>query len=94
MDQTPVEIGGEHLGLIDGLWIDGEDVAIEHDEIGALTGFEAPGRLVLLHGVGGVDGVGVDRRLKRDALIDIERLLPVASGARDTGLKRPERIIR
>jgi hypothetical protein len=37
---------------------------------------------------GGVDGIGIDCRLKRNALLDIERLLPLTTGSRNRGLKR------
>src|SRR5512143_2774665 len=68
-------------------------MSVEHDEIGAFAGLEAPRGLVLLHGVGGIDRVGVDRRRQRNALIDIQRCLPRAAGSRDAGLKGPKRII-
>ena len=77
MDEASVEIGRQHLRVLDGLRVDGEDVAVEHDEIGALANFQAAGGRVLLHGVGGVDGIGVDRRLKRNTLFDIERFCPL-----------------
>src|SRR5262245_65843301 len=48
--------------------------------------------LVLLHGVG-IDGIGVDRGLLRNALIEIERKLPLPAGSRDRDLKGTERII-
>jgi len=63
MDQASVEINGQHLRVLDGLGVDGENIAVEHDEIGAFAGFKAAGRPVLLHGEGRIDGIGVDRGL-------------------------------
>src|SRR5262245_55095479 len=41
----------------------------------------------------GIDGIGVDRGLLRNALIEIERKLPLPAGSRDRDLKGTERII-
>ena len=92
--EASVEIGGQYLRVLDGLRVDDEDVAVEDGEIGPLPNLQAAGRRVLLHGVGGIDRIGVDRRLKRNALLDIERRLSRAAGPRNGGLKGAERIVR
>jgi hypothetical protein len=46
-----------------------------------------------LHGVGGVDRIGVDGRGEGDALVDIEGLLPRAARTSDGGLERAERVV-
>jgi hypothetical protein len=93
IDEPSVEIRRQHLRVRDGSRIDRQDVTIEHDQIGALTDFEAAGDRVLLHGVGGVDGVGVDRCRQRNALVDIERRLTLSAPPGDANLEGDKRIV-
>ncbi len=47
VDLAPVEIGGQHPGLMQVERVDREDVAVEHDEISALARLQAAGRVLL-----------------------------------------------
>ena len=67
IDQPSIQIGHKHLGVGDGIGIDCEDVAVNHDQIGALADFETAGGRVLLQGEGGINGIGVDRRPERNS---------------------------
>jgi hypothetical protein len=65
----------------------GENVAIEHNQIRALAGFEAAGDRLLLQRISRIDGIGVYCGHKRNALIEIEGRLAFAAGASGAGLK-------
>ena len=105
MDKPSIQIGLKHLGVGDGIGIDCEDVAVNHDQIGALADLETAGGRILLQGEGGIDGVGVDRRGEQNRLFNVKCIfflflfatflfLVLFATSRNRGLKGAERIIR
>jgi hypothetical protein len=66
---APVEIRRGHLRIVQIEDIDREDIAIEHDEIAALAGLKAAGRVFLFQCRGSVDRIGIDHVLKRQTLV-------------------------
>ncbi len=60
VDELAVDEGGADLGVFELFGGELEEVARNHDEVGALAGLEGAEEIELAHGEGGVAGIGVE----------------------------------
>ena len=60
IDDVASDYGEDDLGVVDGVGLDFEDVAIEHDEVGGLADFERPFIFFKTAGKGSVARVTLD----------------------------------
>src|SRR5262249_18897667 len=94
IDKPSIQIGHKHLRIANGIGIDCEDVAVNHNQICALADLETAGGRLVLQDEGGINGIGVDRLGERNPLVKVERFLFLFATSRNGGLKGAERIIR
>ena len=59
VDFAAGEPGLQHLGFVQGLFVDLEHVAVQHDEVGLFAGAQRADLFVQANGAGGVEGVGI-----------------------------------
>ena len=62
IDLTAIEIREKHFGVVQFERIHSEDIAIQHDKVGALTGFQTSRRTLLFERERRVDCVCVEDR--------------------------------
>ena len=72
IDSVPLENGAQHLGLMDLLRRDLEEILVDDNEVGGLAGLDGAGLSLLLHGHGTVSREDLNRRLYVDTFVRIE----------------------
>src|SRR3979490_1245008 len=92
VDGVAVDDGAEDFGVEELLGRGGGDVAVEDNEVGEVTGFEAALHFFSEFAEGGGLGVGVDRFVERDLFLRLEGLSAGFVLAGDGGVEAAEGI--
>jgi hypothetical protein len=64
-----VEVGHEDVGVVQIKWVYSKYIVVQHDEVAALARLRAARCMLLLKCICGVDSIGIDDVLQRDALL-------------------------